>query len=59
MKKETLIPDKQFIRTDELKGNNHLTAKDYFVYGSASIGDALAYSMVGSFLMFFLTSGSD
>lgn len=56
MKKETLISDKQFIRTDELKGNNHLTAKDYFVYGSASIGDALAYSMVGSFLMFFLTT---
>lgn len=35
-----------------------LTLKDYLVYGSASAGDTLSYTMVSSYLMFFLTTVS-
>ena len=33
-----------------------LTVREHLGYGSASTGDALAYTMIGSFLMFFLTA---
>ena len=36
--------------------NQTLAIKEHLSYGSGSIGDALAYTMIGSFLMFFLTT---
>lgn len=36
--------------------NQTLAIKEHLGYGSGSIGDALAYTMIGSFLMFFLTT---
>ncbi len=35
---------------------NKLTIKEKLGYGAASAGDSIAYSLIGSFLMFFLTT---
>ena len=40
----------------QVKDPNALTIKDNLGYGVGSSGDALVYSLVGSFLMFFLTT---
>ncbi|MDY2960594.1 MAG: MFS transporter [Hornefia sp.] len=56
MKKDELTEKNNLTDMKALIKKSPLSGKDHFAYGSASIGDALAYTMVGSFLMFFLTT---
>lgn len=39
-----------------MANNTKLTIKEKAGYGAASMGDSIAYTMVGSFLLFFLTT---
>lgn len=45
-----------YINNEAKMAPKHLTIKDHFVYGSASVGDSVAYSTVTTFFMFFLTT---
>lgn len=41
---------------DNRQNRQRLTVGDYLGYASASLADALCYALIGSFLMFFLTT---